>query len=438
MLAPITGTTTKTTKAKPVKVFKALDWQIPAWNDKSPTILLTGAAGGGKSHIALEKINGYCLKYPGAFALLIRKVKVSMTSGAALFFEDEVAVSRAESIFTGARHVASKSRFEYANGSMVVYVGLEDKKQLQRLKSIGRQGGVDIAFMEEATEFNESDFNAVLARMRGRAAHWRQIILACNPDAPGHWIYTRLIQGREAKVYYSAAKENTHNPADYLDTLNKLTGVDRQRLLEGKWVQATGLIYDVWLDDYGYGDTGNVSLEAEYRPDEGEIVWGVDDGYVGKVDPTTGYYTADSHPRAFGLFQLRPNGQLCLFDEHLAIRTQTDVHIQEVLELGYPLPEYAVVDKSAAQLIGRLNEMGIFTKKSASSVEESIKEMRRWLAPDSNGFRQLLVHPRCKHFRWEMVNYRYGDTNKPIKEYDHLLDLCRYLCFRLRYTSMED
>lgn len=436
MFLPTIGMTNQT-RTKPAKTFKALDWQIPAWKDKSPVVLLTGAAGGGKSHIALEKINGYCLKYPGAFALLIRKVKVSMTSGAALFFEGEVALSRAESIFAGATHVIGKSRFEYGNSSMVAYVGLEDKEQLQRLKSIGRRGGVDIVFMEEATEFTEADFNAVLARMRGRAASWRQILLACNPDAPGHWIYTRLIQGGEARVFYSFPNDNTHNPADYLDSLRRLTGVDRQRLLEGKWVQATGLIYDVWLDDYGHGDTGNVSLEAEYQPGGGEILFAVDDGYVGRIDPTHGYYTADSHPRTFLLCQLRPDGRLCIFDEHLAVRTQADVQIQEVLDLGYPLPDYAVVDKSAAQLMGRMNEMGIFTKKGAPTVDESVKEMRRWLGPDENGYRRLLVHPRCKHTRWEMVNYRYGDNNKPVKEFDHCEDALRGLLWRLRHVEAD-
>jgi len=122
----------------PSKVFKPLPWQVAPWRDKSPVMLLTGSAGGGKSHLAMEKINGFCLRYPGAFALLVRKVKTSMTSGSTLFFEDEVALSQVESYLTGARHFPSKSRFEYTNGSMVAYVGMENKEQLQRIRSIGR------------------------------------------------------------------------------------------------------------------------------------------------------------------------------------------------------------------------------------------------------------------------------------------------------------
>jgi hypothetical protein len=384
----------------------------------------------------MEKINAYCLKYPGAFALLIRKVKTSMTSGAALFFEDEVAVSRAENIMSGALHLPSKSRFEYAKGSMAAYLGLEDAKQLQRLKSIGRQGGVDIAFMEEATEFTESDFNAVKARMRGRAAPWRQIILACNPDAPLHWINVRLILGGEASVYYSAAKDNPYNPADYLVTLDSLTGVDRDRLALGKWVMAAGIVYDVWSDG---PNNGNVTEAADYLPGGGPVLWGVDDGYsagsrfASGIDPLTGTFAADAHPRVFGLYQLRANGQLCRFEEVYRVKITEEAQIAEVLDLGYPEPDYAAVDSSAAQLRGRLMSMGVAVRKATHLVDEGIKELRRWIAPDENGFRRLLVHPRCKHFRAEMTSYAYDDKGKPLKQFDHGPDEGRYLTWTLRY-----
>ena len=423
---------------KPTKVLRPLPWQIAPWRDKSATLLLTGGAGGGKSHLALEKVNGFMLKYPGAFGLLIRKVRVSMTSGTSLFFEGEVAVSAAESIMSGARHLPSKSRFEYVNGSMVAYVGLEDRKQLQRLRSIGRKGGVDIVFLEEATEFDEADFNAVLARMRGRAAPWRQVLLACNPDAPQHWINTRLILGGEASVYYSMAQDNPHNPDDYLDTLGRLTGVDAKRLAKGLWVQAEGIIYDTWLDG---PDGGNVTEAADYLPDGGPIYWGVDDGYSAGsrfdngIDPQTRTWAADAHPRTIGFYQLRANGQLCRFEELYRVKTLEEAQVNEALSLGYPQPDYAAVDSSAAQLRGRLHMLGIATRKATHPVDEGIKEMRRWITPDDNGFRRLLVHPRCRHFRAEMPAYAYDDKDKPVKQYDHGPDEARYIAWCLRYET---
>lgn len=425
------------------KTFEPLPWQIAPWRDKSQVMLLTGAAGGGKSHLALEKINAYCLKYPGAFALLMRKVKASMTSGTVLFFEDQVVISQADNPMSGVRHYPSKSRFEYANGSMVVYAGLEDKKQRERLKSIGRRGGVDIAYLEEATEFEEADFNAVVARMRGGAAPWQQIVLGCNPGPPTHWIYRRLIQGGEASVYYSRAEDNPHNSPDYLRALNLLTGVDKERLKHGRWVQAMGLIYDSWLDNHDYeGDSlGNVTTEADYQPGGGSVYWAVDDGYsagsapaTAGIDPSTGSYVPNAHPRVFLLCQLRPNGQLCVFEESYACLRMDNDHIGEVLDdLGYPRPMYAAVDRSAAQLRGKLQAAGVPALKGGSSVDEQIKEMRSWVNPDDNGMRLLLVHPRCKHLRQEMVSYRYGDNEKPVKQYDHGPDALKYLTWRLRH-----
>lgn len=71
-------------------LFDPLTWQVAPWRDTTPIVLLTGSAGGGKSRIAAEKLHGYCLKYPGAFALLVRKTRVSLTKGSLLFLNETV------------------------------------------------------------------------------------------------------------------------------------------------------------------------------------------------------------------------------------------------------------------------------------------------------------------------------------------------------------
>jgi len=93
-----------------------------------------------------------------------------------------------------------------------------------------------------------------------------------------------------------------------------------------------------------------------------------------------------------------------------------------------------VVDSSAAELRGRIQEQGIGSYGGTHPVEEGIKVLRRFLAPDVNGRRRFLVHPRCTHFRAEMASYRYdAQTGKPVKQFDHGPDEARMLCWKLRY-----
>lgn len=478
--------------SRPIKLinpFQSLPWQVQPWRDQSSVLLLTGASGGGKSRLAAEKLHAYCLKYPGATALIARKVKTSMAAGTILFMRRKIVGPD-----PAVRWVDSpKNRFEYKNGSILQFIGLLDDDARENLKSIGQDGAVDIAWLEEATQFDEEDMNAMSARMRGHAAHWRQIILTCNPDAPTHWIKRRLIDGGEAQVYYSKAADNYHNPADYQNWLATLTGIDHQRLVLGQWVQASGLVYDVWseqetlipyLDDEGYEIgpdrivMGNVTTDAEYIPDGGPVYWAVDDGYTGQRDEKTGYFTADSHPRVFLPIQERPNGQLCVFYEDYRIKTEADPHIADMFCLPmllsdvrerfriseeikgvelitairevryetalryekyrepdpfYPEPDYVAIDSAAATLSGMMNNRGFYLRKKPSNVEESIKNLRRMLAPDANGFRRIIVHPRCRHLRAEMASYRYDQqTEKPVKEYDHGPDALRYFAWTKR------
>lgn len=220
--------------------WQPLPWQLAAWEDRSPVILLSGSAGGGKSDLAARKIDYYCRRYPGAFGLIIRKTRESMTAGVALMMESEV-INPAES-----DHVPSRSRFTYANGSLITYAGMATTRERQRIRSIGRRGGVDILWIEEAVELLRDDYEALRARMRGKSAPWRQIILTTNPDAPEHWINTDLIIGDGASVHYSGAIDNPHVDDEYRETLDSLTGVNRERLTLGRWVRAEGIVHSNW------------------------------------------------------------------------------------------------------------------------------------------------------------------------------------------------
>lgn len=200
--------------------------------------------------------------------------------------------------------------------------------------------------------------------------------------------------------------------------------------------QSIGVIYDVWLDDYdraikeGIQPLGNVQDSAEYIPGGGQVFWGIDDGYAGSVDPRTGYFTEDSHPRCIGFFQLRPNGDLVLFDEYCKVKEpRPEIQIQDALKRPYAHPEFIALGPGCVALGGLISDMGMYKKTCNANVEESIKIVREWMTSDENHHRRLLVHPRCKHFRFEVARYRRDDNGRILKAYDHMLDLVRYVIY---------
>lgn len=237
-----TGTQPRQSPARQVIApYKPYPWQVVFWRDRSKVVLLTGSAGGGKSRAALEKLHGYLLRYPGATGLMLRKAREYALKSLVPMMQRTV-MGGSPSF----RQLKSETLFEYPNGSILYWGGMKNNDQREALRSIGGEGALDIIIMEEANAFFEDDFNELLARLRGRAAPWRQIILMTNPDTPSHWIYKRLLEGGEASVHLSGAIDNPANPPDYLETLDSLTGVLGLRLREGRWVHAEGAVFSDW------------------------------------------------------------------------------------------------------------------------------------------------------------------------------------------------
>ena len=400
------------TKAKYeiIAPFKPLAWQVEPWLDKSPVLLLTGSAGGGKSRLAAEKLHGFCQKYPKSMALMVRKTRESMTNSTVLFVERTV-IGKDPQV----RHFPSKKRFEYANGSILAYGGMANEEQREQIRSIGLEGGLDIVWMEEATGFKESDFNELAARMRGTKADWQQIILTTNPGGPTHWINKRLIIDQQARMYLSKAQDNKHNPASYLEWLEMLTGMQYDRLVLGKWVQAEGVVYSEF-------DTENIT---DQEPDpELPIELAVDDGYI--------------DPRAILFIQRTPT-QVLVFDEIYHSRHLAQTCVEEVVakcaKLGIKKPEIAIGPPEAKELQQRFRLADIPYRFRTHKILEGIPVVRR-LIKDHNGARPLQVHKRCQNFIGELTDgYRYPeqgtkrDDEKPIDGNDHACDAFRYWAF---------
>jgi len=415
-----------------INLFEPLEWQIAPWKDISPVVLFTGSAGGGKSRLAAEKINGYCLRYPGAMAVMLRKTRESMTNSTVLFMDRTVIARHPE-----VKHYPSKNRFEYSNGSILAYGGMKNEEQREQIRSIGQEGRVDILWMEEANKFSEDDYQEVLARMRGTAAPWLQTILTTNPDAPTHWINRRLIVGGEAKVYYSGAMDNPHNPPAYLETLASLTGVMGKRLRDGKWIQAEGAVYA----DY---DAAIHILDYFEPPIGWRRIRSIDFGYT--------------NPFVCHWWAIDDDGRMCLYREIYMSQRIVEDHAKKIkevehwyLENGKPDPNRERIEASVsdhdAEDRATLHRYGIITQPAKKSISPGIQAVqKRLLIAGDNKARlyfmrgalveqdgRLLDSRKPTSTLEEIEGYVWPKSNEgrpakevPVKENDHGMDAMRY------------
>jgi phage terminase large subunit len=404
------------------------------YHNPAHEIILSGPFETGKTYGVLAWFHWLMCNTPNAKGLWVRKTYNSLIGSACETYERKILPippghpDSHVSAFGGER----PQMYQYSNGGEIILGGLDRPEKFLSAE-------FDYIYINQVEEISLSAYEMLTGRATGRAGNTDhpQILGDCNPSYPGHWILARHSTG-DLEFYEQLHK---HNPILYDEQghiteqgqrtmfgLKKLTGVRRQRGLDGLWVAAEGAIYD----NFSYSE--NVTTEAEYQ--EGlPVFWGVDDGYAeGGGLGTLGY-----HPRAFVLSQQRHDGGFNVFAEYYKTLQLPEASIQEVLSWPYPEPDLALVDSSAAELRRRLVDYNIFNGAASHRVADGIKVVRRYIC-DGDGVRMLHIHPRCKNLIRELQSYRYDENShvseagepKPLKMDDHCADALRYLLFNFR------
>lgn len=401
-------------------LWKPLDWQIEPWRDKSPTLLLTGAAGGGKSDLAAEKVHAFMMKYPGSCGIVSRKAREWCAGSVRMALE--------KAIGNDSRVRSLDDRVEYWNESRIYYVGMYDKKQQEAMRSKkGKNGDPDIAWMEEANAFSRDDFDEINGRLRGTSAKWSQLILTTNPDSPNHWIYKDLIQAGGAKTYYSSAKDNPFLAPIYFQRLDAMVGAKRDRLRDGKWVQAEGAIYDEY-------DPAVHMIDRDKCPEFVRRYRVVDFGY--------------SNPFVCQWWGEDADGRIYRYREMYVTKKLVEELTPKILSLsaGENI-DYTVADHDAEDR-ATMEKHGIYTIPAKKDVATGIQDVKGRLKVQPDGkprlyfVRGALVEvdplleadkkPTCTEdeitgYAWK--KYPDGKPNKeePVKVNDHGCDTTRYI-----------
>jgi len=405
--------------------FNPLPWQVTAWRDKSPVMLLTGSAGGGKSRLAAEKVHGYCLKYPGTAALMMRKARQWCSKSIIPFYLETVigADSRV-------RLNRGTGVFHYYNGSTAYIGGMHGAEQREAVRSIGGAGGLDIAWLEEANAFSRDDIGEVFARIRHTAAPWQQVIATTNPDAPTHWIYADLMQGGSASVHLSRASDNPYNSDGYAANLERLTGVLYDRLVLGLWKAAAGAVY-------AYDPTVHLLDSFEVPPDWARYRT-IDFGYTNPF--TCQWWAADGDGRLFLYRELYQTRQLV---EDMARQI---VALSEGERILFTVADHDAEDRAT------LERYGVPTIAAKKTISPGIQTVAQRLVIQGDGRPRLFImrgalieidvalvearRPTCLQEELPAYVWPQGVDGKPnreapVKSNDHGCDGMRYLVMEL-------
>jgi phage terminase large subunit len=405
----------------PSSVFEPFAWQIEPWRDTSPILLLTGSAGGGKSHLAAEKVFAYAMKYPGSTCLIVRKNRSSMTNSTVLFMS-RVVIGDNPMV----KPKPSSLRWELQNGSVITWAGVADDQQREQLRSIGAKGGVDMAWIEEANRLTRADFDEVSARLRGTSGRFNQIILTTNPDASTHWIKQDLMDSGRASTYFSKAADNPANPISYLKTLEGLTGTLGQRLRDGMWISAEGVVYDEfeWTDH---------TIDRFEIPSSWRRFLAIDFGYTNPF--VAQWWAMDGEDRLYRYREMYMTGRT-VHDHAAQIKALTG---SEQLE--------AIVADHDAEDRATLEQEGLYTLLAKKDISVGIQAVKQRLVLQADGrprlflMRDSLVErdttlltagkPTC--LEDEMLSYSWPEdqSGRAIKEVpkkvnDHACDTLRY------------
>lgn len=423
-------------------VFTPFPWQFAPLDDKAPTLLLTGSAGGGKSNLAAEKLHAFMLKYPGSCGLALRKAREWCKGSVKVMLETVIGEDPRVHVFD--------DRIYYDNGSVIYFGGLKDKDQREALRSKrGKHGDPDIAWMEEANAFTRQDFDEVSGRLRGDRASWTQLILTTNPDAPTHWIYKDLMTDGQASTYYSSARDNPRNTKAYFDRLDAMVGVMRDRLRDGKWVQSEGAIYDEF-------DPNTHMIDADQCPEFVRRFRVVDFGYSNPF--VCQWWGMDSDGRLYRYRELYVTKKLVedLTPEILRLGNEVKIKRKRYDGAEMEISENELIEETIADHDAEdratMEKHGISTAPANKDVSPGIQAVKARLKVQPDGkpriffVRGALVEvdpllveakkPTCTEeeipgYSWKQYDDGKPNKEEPIKVNDHGCDDTRYLVARI-------
>ena len=380
------------------------------WNYKGRYKVVKGGRGSKKSTTTALWIIYKMMQYPLANTLVVRRVFNTHK-------DSTYTQLKWASNVLGVSHLwkFSKSPLEATylpTGQKILFRGLDDPMSITSITV--EHGHLCWCWFEEAFQImNEDDFNKVDMSIRGELppGYFKQIILSFNPWSEKHWLKKRFFDVVDDDIL--AITTNY--------TCNEFLGEDDKKLFEkmklntprrynieglGNWGIAEGLVYS------NFEELEFNIEEIKKRPNI-KSAFGLDFGYTN--DPT-----------AFisSLIDL-DNNEIYIFDEHYQ-KAMSNKDIANMIKYKGYSKEKIVGDSSEPKSIDDIKRQGIYRIKGAKKGKDSILNGIQFIQDF-----KIYVHPKCENTLVELSNYVWNTKdgnviNKPIDDYNHLMDALRY------------
>lgn len=206
-------------------------------------IALKGSAGSGKSVDTAQQYLIRLLKDKGRNLVCIRKSDITNRDSTYAELTGAIYRLKLDKYFECR---LSPLQIKCINGNMIIFRGVNDEKQREKLKSITFQkGNLTDVWIEEATELQQSDFEIIDDRLRGQLpeGQFYQIKMTFNPVSKNHWI---------KKQFFDYRDDNTLTcHSSYLDN-RFIDEAYKARMMRRKEIDPDG--YRI----YGLGDWGEI------------------------------------------------------------------------------------------------------------------------------------------------------------------------------------
>ena len=376
---------------------------LPYLNREERYQIFYGGTGSGKSYFLASKLILDLLKKKQKL-LIVRQVFASIRDS--VYEEVLSAINR---MGVSNLCVVSKSTLDitFINGSKIIFKGADDERKLLSIS------GIDMVWVEEASDITKELFNQLELRLRG-GSQKKKYFLSFNPISATHWLKSEFFDNprEDSFVCHTTYKDNAFLDDDYIRNLEEMKERNPQKYQVyalGEWGTSTKLVYENW-------EIAPVDVSSLVRANPHiTSAFGMDFGYV--ADPST----------LIACLVDTKNMKLYIFDEMYEHGLLNNKIAQKIMDMGYA-KERIVADSAEPKSIAELQSLGlrrvVGAKKGKDSIIHGIQYIMQF---------EIIVDPSCVNTINELRNYGYKKdkstgqyTNTPIDEYNHLLDALRY------------